>query len=103
LRVGYFDISCTPDSRNVLRCVVYLMVCRAVLQMSVDTVEAELQKAMRLQASTSAALAQAVQDKLKAEAQLSTAMVRPLVCPSTAQHSCMRIEFPACRTDPDPS
>lgn len=43
--------------------------------MSVGNVEAELKKAMQLQVSTSAALTQAVQDKLKAEADLKTAMV----------------------------
>jgi hypothetical protein len=43
--------------------------------MSVGDVEAELKKAMQLQISTSAALTQAVQDKLKAEADLKTAMV----------------------------
>lgn len=50
------------------------VLCFAV-QMNVSDVESELQKALQLQSSTSAALAQAVQDKLKAEAELKAAMV----------------------------
>jgi hypothetical protein len=71
-----------PAQHAALCCEHHGVLCCAVLQMTVDTVEAELQKAMQLQASTSAALAQAVQDKLQAEAQLSAAMVRFLVLPT---------------------
>lgn len=48
--------------------------CGAV-QLAVGDVQAELDRAMKLQASTSAALNEAVRDKLKAEADLNTAMV----------------------------
>lgn len=47
-----------------------------LLQMNVSDVEAELKHAMQLQASTAAALREAVQDKLKAEAELKAVMVR---------------------------
>lgn len=69
-------------AQHAALCYKHGVLCCAMLQMTVDTVEAELQKAMQLQASTSAALAQAVQDKLQAEAQLSAAMVRFLVLPT---------------------
>lgn len=47
----------------------------AAVQLAVGDVQAELDRAMKLQASTSAALNEAVRDKLKAEADLNTAMV----------------------------
>jgi hypothetical protein len=43
--------------------------------MNVSDVEAELQRALQLQSSTAAALKEAVQDKLKAEADLKKVMV----------------------------
>lgn len=46
------------------------------MQMNVTDVEAELKRAMQLQTTTSEALSQAVRDKLQAEAELTTAMVR---------------------------
>jgi cell division protein FtsX len=53
------------------------VLCRAVfvVQMNASDVEAELQRALQLQSSTAAALKEAVQDKLKAEADLKAVMV----------------------------
>lgn len=78
-RCGCIDVPCDCRATCRMCCDVLCcdVMCCAVpfVQMNVSDVEAELQRAMQLQSSTAAALKEAVQDKLKAEADLKKVMV----------------------------